>query len=160
MGLRDQDWVIKKIIEHEGFRVEPYTDTQGYITGGIGHKFTDRDFKEWDPNWSREEKTNYWQKRFEEDLLKAEGDAAAVAEQYGIEPTDKNMYVLMDMAFNLGPKGLRGFRNFLSDMGKGNVEDAILEMKQKSKSDPAPSKWYKQVPNRVDSLIEILRSSK
>jgi GH24 family phage-related lysozyme (muramidase) len=159
MGLREKEWAVKKIIEHEGFRLEPYTDTRGFITGGIGHKFTKEDFKNFNTKWPREKKEQYWADRFDEDLAKAERNAIALSNKYDIPLSDKNLYVLTDMSFNLGNEGVSKFKNFLTNLGKGKVEDAILEMKQVSKDDPTPSKWYKQVPNRVDSLVEILRSS-
>ena len=159
MGLRENEWAVKKIIEHEGFRVEPYTDTRGFITGGIGHKFTKEDFQNFDTKWSREKKVKYWEDRFNEDLAKAERNAIALSNKYNIPLSEKNLYVLTDMSFNLGNEGVGKFKNFLKNLGAGKTEDAILEMKQVSKDDPTPSKWYKQVPNRVDSLVEILRSS-
>lgn len=154
-----EDWQLKKIVEHEGFRLDPYTDTQGYITGGVGHKFTKEDFDNFDPNWGREEKMQYWKDKFEEDYARANRQAIALATKYDIPLNDKTLYVLSDMAFNLGGKGLSGFKNFLTDLGKGDIEGAIQEMKYTRKGSGKPSKWYKQVPNRVESLAEILRSS-
>lgn len=160
MGLRDNDWAVKKIIQHEGFRVDPYTDTMGYITGGVGHKFTKDDFDNFNPNWTREEKMKYWEERFFEDLASAEQTARRLAARHNIRLDDeKILYVLTDMAFNLGANGLSKFGNFLKALGQGDIEWAILEMKQVSKDNPTPSRWYRQVPNRVDSLIEILRST-
>jgi GH24 family phage-related lysozyme (muramidase) len=152
------DWIISKVIEHEGFRVDPYVDTEGYLTGGIGHKFTKEDIKNFDENWSREEKMKYWEERFYEDLSRAQSQAGKLIQSYGIEDTPVKRYVLTDMIFNLGATGVSKFENFLTDLSEGNIEGAIKEMKQKSKDNPSPSKWYKQVPNRVDSLADILRS--
>ena len=33
--------VKTRIKLHEGFRLEPYTDTEGFLTGGFGHKILD-----------------------------------------------------------------------------------------------------------------------
>ena len=155
----DDEKAKLKIIEHEGFRPDPYTDSLGFITGGIGHKFTKSDFDNFDPKWSREEKMQYWSERFEEDYERAKMGAIKIGNQYGIDMTPEKLYVLTDMNFNLGTAGVKKFKNFLSDLGKNDIEGAILEMKQVSKDNPKPSKWYKQVPNRVESLVEILRSS-
>lgn len=159
MGIRDISWAVAKIVEHEGFRLNPYTDHLGYITGGVGHKFTKYDFEHYRKDWSREEKTKYWGARFEEDLSRSEEAALRLADVYGIELTDKILYVLTDMAFNLGPAGLAGFRNFLAALARGDIDSAIEEMKYERKGSETHSKWYRQVPNRVDSLIQILRSS-
>lgn len=152
-----EDWRQKKIIEHEGFRLNPYKDTQGYVTGGIGHKFTKEDFQSWDPSWSEEEKREYWLKKFKEDYARASRIAIAMSTKYDIDPREDYMYVLTDMAFNLGPTGLSKFKNFLTDLSNDNVEGAIAEMKRTSKFKAEPSKWYKQVPKRVDALVDILR---
>ena len=159
MGIREIPWAIPKIVEHEGFRLEPYTDTEGFITGGIGHKFTRYDFDNFSKKWSREKKMTYWQQRFEEDLDRAEATALSLIRQYEIEQTDAILYVLTDMAFILGARGLGKFRNFLNDLRRGDIEGAIQEMKYKSKGSEERSKWYRQVPRRVNSLIQILRSS-
>jgi GH24 family phage-related lysozyme (muramidase) len=155
----DQDWMVKKIIEHEGYRLDPYTDTTGHITGGIGHKFTEEDFQNFNTSWSDEEKAEYWKEKFREDFAKASRHAVAIANQHDINLNDEKMYVLTDMVFNLGPTGVKGFKNFLADLSQDNIDGAIQEMKYTSKESDTHSKWYKQVPNRVDSLAEILRKA-
>lgn len=154
-----EDWALKQLIEHEGYRLNPYTDTRGFITGGIGHKFTKEDFDNFDPKWDEDKKSEYWAERFEEDLARSKTAAVAYAIKHDIPQDPKNIYVLTDMAFNLGKKGLSKFERFGKNLGAGDIENAILEMKQRSVDDPTPSKWYTQVPERVDSLAEILRSS-
>jgi len=164
-----EDWKKAKLIEHEGFRLNPYKDTTGNITGGIGHKFTKEDFKNWNPAWSEQEKYDYWMKRFKEDYAIASRAAIKTMIKYDIKPTEKIQYVLTDMIFNMGalnvaggvaPDGTvkHGFKNFLQDLKKGDIEGATIEMKRKNKSSAEKNKWYKQVPNRVESLVKILRS--
>ena len=158
MGLA-LDWKMRKVIEHEGYRIEPYTDSKGYITGGIGHKFTKKDFETFDNRWPRSKKEEYWRKCFEEDYARAEQAALAMIERYKIIKTENILCVLIDMAFNLGHIGLSKFDNFLQDLAKGDIEGAIREMKYVNKTSDELSPWYKQVPNRVNDLISILRSS-
>lgn len=164
-----ENWKIKQIIEHEGFRLNPYRDHLGNLTGGIGHKFTRDDYRNFDINWSDEEKLNYWMERFKEDYAFASRSAIAIMNKYNIKPNEAIQYVLTDMVFNMGPLGVgggvgpkgkkvTGFKNFLTDLSKGNIEGAIMEMKRVSKNSAKPSKWYTQVPNRVEKLAEILRS--
>ena len=165
-----EDWKKAKIIEDEGFRLNPYKDTRGFITGGIGHKFTKEDFKNWNPNWSEEEKYAYWMKRFKEDYSLASRAAIKTMIKYNIEPNEKTQYVLTNMIFNMGVTNVaggvkkdgtvvRGFKNFLADLSKGDIEGAIIEMKRRNKNSAEPSAWYTQVPNRVEGLIKILRSA-
>lgn len=164
-----QDWAMRKILEHEGFRLNPYKDTEGHITGGIGHKFTREDFQNFRPEWPTEKKYEYWMERFKEDYARASRAAIKIMLKHGIEPNETIQYVLTDMVFNMGPlavggginrkgENVKGFKNFLADLREGNIEGAILEMKRKNKKSEEPSKWYSQVPNRVESLIKILRS--
>ncbi|AKF37328.1 glycoside hydrolase family protein [Yersinia enterocolitica] len=52
---------------------------------------------------------------------------------------------LVMMVFQLGLAGTKGFKRFLSALSNGNYATAILEVKD--------SKWYRQTPNRVESMI-------
>ena len=155
------DELITQIIQHEGYRLNPYTDSEGYITGGVGHKFRQSDFDNWNANWSREEKEKYWYDRFQEDIAAAKKHAARVANTNGIQ--SKFLPVLTEMAFNMGAGFDREFPTFVKDLSGNNpdIEGAIKEMKLVGKDKPdQPSKWYKQVPDRVNSLANILRSIK
>lgn len=55
-----------------------------------------------------------------------------------------NDFLIM-MVFQLGLKGTQGFKRFLAALSNGNYATAILEVKD--------SKWYRQTPNRVESMI-------
>lgn len=153
-----QNWSMRKILEHEGYRANPYKDTRKKLTGGIGHLMTKEDFKNFDYDWDDKKKSEYWMSRFKEDYGRSSRAAIALMNKYEIEPNEVHQFVLTDMAFNLGPNGLASFKNFLQDLGSGNTEGAILEMKRVSKYSSEPSDWYKQVPERVESLIALLRS--
>lgn len=52
---------------------------------------------------------------------------------------------LVIMVFQLGLAGTKGFKKFLAALKAGNYATAIIEVKD--------SRWYKQTPNRVDSMI-------
>lgn len=58
--------------------------------------------------------------------------------------------VLINMAFNLGLKGLLGFRNTLKFISQKNYEQAASNMKQ--------SLWYRQVKGRAIELTERMRT--
>lgn len=61
-------------------------------------------------------------------------------------PSDSrwNDFLVM-MVFQLGLAGVKGFKRFLAALSNGNYATAILEVKD--------SKWYRQTPNRVESMI-------
>jgi len=52
---------------------------------------------------------------------------------------------LVLMVFQLGLTKTRGFKRFLAALSSKNYATAILEVKD--------SQWYRQTPNRVDSMI-------
>lgn len=58
--------------------------------------------------------------------------------------------VLINMAFNMGVKGLLGFRNTLRFVSEKNYEQAASNMSQ--------SLWARQVPVRATELIERMRT--
>lgn len=58
--------------------------------------------------------------------------------------------ILINMAFNMGLKGLLGFRNTLKFISQGNYEQAARNMTQ--------SLWYKQTGTRAKELVERMRT--
>lgn len=149
-----EGWLIKD----EGYRRNPYTDTEGFLTGGIGHKFTKEDYKNFKPEWSDKKKDAYWAERFEEDLITATSGALDIMESKDIPYNPEVKDVLVNMIFNMGKTGVLRFTNFLSALSKGDVDTAIKEMKTNKKGD-GPSKWYTQVGERVDRLASRLKDA-
>lgn len=58
--------------------------------------------------------------------------------------------ILINMAFNMGIKGLLGFRNTLKFISQKNYEQAAHNMTQ--------SLWFRQVGNRAKELVERMRT--
>lgn len=158
--------MLNQLVEHEGYRINPYVDTEGYTTGGIGHKFTEEDYLQWDPQWSDKEKEKFWTEKFHQDYQKASRQSVALMLEHGITPGKKERALLTDMVFNLGYEGAKKFDKMLkalSDVKKDKKDKekhkakAIKEMKR-NEADDGPSKWYTQVPERVDALAAIVES--
>jgi lysozyme len=63
---------------------------------------------------------------------------------------DARRHVLLNMAFNLGIRGLLGFTNTLRAVREGRWEDAARGM--------LDSKWATQVGHRATELAEQMRS--
>lgn len=63
--------------------------------------------------------------------------------------TDGRKYVLVSMAFELGWAGLLAFHSMLAAMRAGQWNDAAADM--------SDSLWAKQVPGRVQRLMQIMR---
>ena len=66
------------------------------------------------------------------------------------DATDVTKGILINMAFNMGVKGLLGFNNTLRFISEKNYEQAATNMKQ--------SLWAKQVKGRATELIERMRT--
>lgn len=56
--------------------------------------------------------------------------------------------VFIDMHYNLGGKRFRGFKAFIAAAKNGDLDGMIREMRN--------SKWYSQVPVRVERSIQLL----
>lgn len=60
--------------------------------------------------------------------------------------------ILINMAFNMGIKGLLGFRNTLAYVGQKNYAAAATNMRK--------SLWYQQVTNRAERLAKRMETQK
>jgi GH24 family phage-related lysozyme (muramidase) len=145
--------ILEALIDHEGYEREPYEDTKKYLTGGIGHKFTQDDFDNFNYDWSDKEKDAYWTQKFDEDYLTASRSANRIMEERGIEPNDAIREVLVDMVFNMGEKGVNKFPSFLKALADKDPERAVFEMKT-GKDGKTKSEWYQQTGRRVDNLAK------
>lgn len=122
------DNFLQDLKNHEGYSVEPYKDTNGYLTGGIGHLMTERDAQAFNYEWSSAEKSEYWRDRFKEDVAAAANDVNELTKDWKVKPTKEQVEVLVDMRFNLGLEGLKGFTGFLGALSKGDKDTAADEM--------------------------------
>ena len=123
---------------HEGERLKPYTDTTGHLTIGVGRHLTDMGITAAES----------------EMLLRT--DVARTREAVcrawpWVEQLDPvRQAVVLDMAFNLGVKGLKQFKRTLALLQKGRWEaaaDAMLD-----------SLWAKQVGQRAVRLAQMVRT--
>ena len=123
---------------HEGERLKPYTDTTGHLTIGVGRNLTDMGITAAES----------------EMLLRT--DVARTREAVcrawpWVEQLDPvRQAVVLDMAFNLGVKGLSQFKRTLALLQKGRWEaaaDAMLD-----------SLWAQQVGGRAQRLAQMVRT--
>lgn len=126
---------LKDLMKSEGFRVDPYQDTAGKMTGGIGHLWTDDDTKNFRHEWTTQEKTDYWKEAFKRDIASAVNDVNELTKGWTTKPNKAQSEVLIDMRFNLGLEGLKKFENFLTALEAGDSDTAADEM--------LDSKWHK-----------------
>lgn len=126
------------IINHEGFRSKPYRDTVGKLTIGFGRNLEDKGI-------------SYEEALFllGNDITECEDDLKVIfGEQWKDLPVPIQA-VLIDMRYNLGPRGFRSFRKMIQAVKEGRWRGMINEMYD--------SKWAKQVPARVQDLINVIK---
>lgn len=123
-----------------------YNDTEGYLTGGIGHLMTEEE-KALYPEGTviPEDVVNKW---FEEDLQEAVDDADDFLGDG--EYPDEVKQIVTNMAFNLGPNRLKKFKKFKKALADGDWDAAADEM--------VDSKWYGQVKDRSKRLVARMRA--
>lgn len=128
----------------EGRVMKSYVDTEGHLTGGVGHLLTDEEkalYPEGTP--IPEDVVNEW---YRIDLEEAEADADKF-----YKTDDPNLRaILTNMSFNLGSTRLGKFKKLKQALVAGDYEEAGAQM--------LDSKWAGQVKGRATRLIERMTS--
>ena len=131
------DETVEQMIErHEGCRFEPYIDSVGVQTIGIGH------------NLHKPLTRQAVMQIFTDDLNDAVNDCLH-AFPFFTELSKPRQWVLLDMCFNLGLPKLQQFTKFLKAVELGNYDIAAQEM--------LDSLWAKQVKGRAIELAAMMR---
>jgi len=137
--------ILEQLLRDEGFRSEPYKDSRGVLTCGIGHNL--------DANPLPGENYPLSVQRAKEIL--AQDVARITSKLISDLPWIANLPdaikgVCQNMAFNLGAKGLEAFHHMLTDIQAGNYEQAAVAGEQ--------SAWYQEVGDRAKRLMQQLRT--
>lgn len=135
--MKDRDALIAQLIDHEGLRLKPYTDTVGKLTIGVGRNLDDVGI-------SRDEALALLQN----DIDACLADLSAFPWFDGLDTVRQRAVV--DFRFNLGPGGFRAFRKFLAAMARADYEAAAGEL--------VSSKWYGQVGRRGPVVVGQVRT--
>ena len=130
-----------QLVRHEGLRLKPYRCTAGKLTIGIGRNLDDRGISQ---------KEAY--AMLERDIQDCEQWLIDEIPEVYNKLDEVRQSVLLNMCFNLGIKGLLGFKNTLDFIGAGDWERAANNM--------LASKWAKQVGMRAIELSEMMRKGK
>jgi len=126
------------ITRHEGFRERAYLDTEGFLTIGYGFNI--------DGNVMCEEAARA---QLRCDIKKTEKELKRTMPVFN-NVSGARRAALIDMGYNLGVPGLKGFRRMWAAIAKDDWETAADEAKD--------SKWYKQVKSRGKRIVKILRT--
>lgn len=126
----------------EGKRAKPYRDTAGKLTAGIGRNLDDVQL-------SDDEIELMFANDVDRAITRAMNTVGSAA--FG-RLNDARQEVLVNMAFNLGARGLSRFVKFIAALEAGDYERAADEM--------VDSKWYNQVGDRGVRLEAQMRSGR
>ena len=130
--------IEKQLLAHEGMRIKPYRCSAGKLTIGVGRNIEDKGITEEEALFL-----------LRNDIAECEADLKTIFPRFdGLDDIRKR--VLIDMRFNLGPAGIRNFKNMIDAVNKGDFNLAALEMKN--------SKWFRDVPNRSAALCGMMAS--
>lgn len=137
--MRPDDPALRaQIIDHEGIRLKPYTDTVGKLTIGVGRNLADVGI-------SRAEAMSL----LDRDLSMAISDLEDLPGFAEASPIRQR--VLVDMRFNLGPTRLRTFTRTLAAFALGDYKATAAGMRN--------SKWARQTGRRVRRLAIMMETN-
>ena len=139
--------IIEQLVMHEGLRLQAYDDAtgkpiragsklQGHPTIGIGR------------NLARGISQMEAMILLKQDIFECRRDLTKTYPWFATL-SDVRQRVLLDMAFNLGMKGLAGFKMTLRLIAEGKYEQAADHMTR--------SKWYGQVGKRAQRLCHMMK---
>lgn len=151
---------LKELIHSEGFEVNPYTDTKGNITGGVGHLFTKNDYKEFNPNWTIAEKEGFWMKILEQDYAIAWDSAVEDASKFAKFPSDTVLKVMAELKFNMGiyKFSKRYWPKMYAALNNEDYKEAAKELLTNRSG--GPSAWALDVKeNRANRIADTLREA-
>ena len=149
---------IKMVAKHEGIVLEPYKDSLGISTIGIGRNLEDRGITDGELEYIGKTMEEVLEKGLteEEAYYLCMNDIAIVEKELlDRKPivnqlNDVRQMVLVDMAFNMGVPRLLKFKNMWMAIEKVNYPLACEEM--------IDSRWANQVGNRAMKLSLAMKN--
>jgi len=130
----------------EGVIYEIYKDHLGYPTFGIGHLVL-----ETDPEYGKDVGVPVPEERvdecFEKDVQAVIEDCKKLHDGWDSYPEEVKQ-IVANMMFNMGLTRLSKFKNHNAALQSGDWKEAAKEGRD--------SKWYRQVTNRAERLMERL----
>ena len=154
----NREELVKIIAKHEGMVLEPYRDSLGISTIGIGRNLEDRSISDGElmhmnktledvvNNGLTEEEAYYL---CNNDIMIVEKELVA-RKPLVLQLDDIRQMCLVDMGFNMGVPRLMKFVNMWEAIEKVDFQWASEEM--------LDSRWAKQVKGRATHLSEVMRT--
>ena len=140
MTAESRGLLRQAVMVSEGLRLKPYRDTVGTLTSGHGRNLDDVGISKLEA-----------EVLLDHDLAAAEQECRAVFVWFsGLN--EARQRVMVEMEFNLGTAGVRGFVRMIAALQVRDYETAATEMRQ--------SRWAEQVGARATRLAETMRTGK
>ena len=147
----DQEVNVEKLINDlevdEGCKFEIYNDHLGYPTFGIGHLITEDDPEHGQPLGTPISEDRV-REAFEKDVDRVRMDCLKLYPNFTSLPDDAQL-IIANMMFNMGLPRLSQFKKMKAAVEAGDWDEAANQMEA--------SRWFRQVPNRAQRLIDRMR---
>jgi len=132
----------------EGVKYEIYLDHLGLPTFGIGHLVLESDEEYGKPVGTSitEDRVN---ECFARDVDVVLNECKTLFPSFEVLPEEVQL-IIANMMFNMGRPRLSKFKKFIAAVAISNWQEAANQM--------VDSRWYKQVTNRADRLVNRMRS--
>jgi len=154
-----------QLILHEGLSLEVYKCPADYWTIGVGRNLETKSLSRGEQQYilgcdelTPQQVINILKRRgitkeealvlLAHDIQDCEQDLRQFEWFDRLDPVRRK--VVLDMRFNLGPGGFRGFKKMIAALARGDYKAAADEM--------VDSKWYHQVGTRARRLVEMMRT--
>lgn len=144
------DKLREELKTDEGCKYEIYLDHLGLPTHGIGHLILSSDMEHGQPVGTpvSEDRVN---ECFAKDVETVLSECTLLYSNFNILPEEVKL-IIANMMFNMGRPRLSSFKGMKAAVDAGDWHRAAVEM--------VDSKWYQQVTNRADRLVQRMRSVK
>ena len=129
------------IQDHEGYRLKPYECTEGFLTGGWGHKIL--------PGEEVPTTEEGWKEIFNKDFDNAWSQMEQLCETHNLPENEEMMSILCEMIFQLGFAGVSKFKMMIKALQESDFVEAHYQM--------LDSRWRNQTKNRCEELAERMR---
>jgi lysozyme len=142
------DQLREELKVDEGVKYEIYLDHLGLPTFGIGHLVLESDEEHGQPVGTAvsEERVN---ECFEKDVKQVLSDCKTLYSDFDSLPGEAQL-IIANMMFNMGRPRLSKFKGMKAGVDSRDWNKAADEM--------VDSRWYRQVTNRADRLVNRMRS--
>lgn len=144
----DLNRLREEIAADEGIKHEIYLDHLGLPTFGIGHLVTESDPEHGEPVGTKVSEKRVVE-AFDSDVETVLADCEELYDDFAELPEEVQL-IIANMMFNMGRPRLSKFKGMKAGVDARDWNKAADEM--------VDSRWYKQVTNRAQRLVDRMRA--